>query len=109
MSNRYIVNKGIARLLGVFAGPVGDWMPNGVKARDGYEPWHTEVDYTKNWDDLMPLLEDYEVSIFPIVEGKTLVRLDGFELVVNTTDRKIALTYCLLRVLQNKAEDESDG
>ena len=65
------INTEVANQLHGCKGPVGDRMPNGVKAVDSSRIFYTEADYCNNPSDAWPLIVDNKIGVhwLPIQGG----------------------------------------
>lgn len=99
------LNLAIAKLVypqfdfryGDFASEVVGYLPN-------TNCWQVEKDYCNNWNDLMPLVVEHEITLaWDYVDKNWNAWTETSDVYTNNPQR--ALTECLLKVLEAKAED----
>lgn len=94
------LNRTLAKVLGFYLGDVGDWLPNGVKMRDG--PFYTEFDLMR-WSDIIPLAVEHKICMLNDALGGWIAFLfDNDDIEFNHKSPQRAIACCLIMVLESK-------
>lgn len=90
--SNFELNKAIAKLRGY---------------NDAWLDQHGAPDYCNNWNDLMPLVVEHEISFYPILGGgygaEFYSETTGDNCISNDNPQR-ALAECLLKVLQGASQ-----
>lgn len=100
------VNKALAITMGLYAGEVGDWMPNGVKVKDETGFFYSEMNYCKTPNDIMPLAFEHGISLMYCNEQDGWMgiknNMTGVSHHFTDTNPLRAIACCLILILQEK-------
>ncbi|MBL4664289.1 MAG: hypothetical protein JKY22_12230 [Flavobacteriaceae bacterium] len=96
------INKGIAEYLGYEVSHCGESC-NHYFMQDKKGSWKALIDYCNNWNDLMPLVVEYEISLqfrdHSSLDTRAYHKTGVWK--ANENPQR-ALAECLLKVLQSK-------
>ena len=103
------LNKAIAELVYPEVPRITEAISSGFFVNVHHQGHIQCVDYCNNWDDLMPLVVEYGISLIRDVDGEfnriAAVHGEDLDVIEGYDSPQLALAECLLLVLKAKGEE----